>query len=384
MQSGKTETYLLTAWEMVRAGKVENVVIFSGNSEIYLKEQLASTLRGSVFEDKYEAYLKNKKDEGGKGFDDKGVSIEPRQVIRKLKEWAQFDSEDPKIQILWGTEMKKYKGPRTNTLFIWEESHYAQTSRQSPDRFLQDMKISPDGDFKTFFEEGKKDNYMVSISATPFSELSDLHHLSQTKRVVFMLPGDGYNSVKRMRDNGRIKTFTNLSEGIIGALSCAESTRRTSYAIIRITPKTAEETEELIQQHNATVDKQQQWKVYYFDSLSSGKEKEDGDRIWKNMTNVPQHNTVILIRGKCRMGHDLSKKHLSFVMETSKKPNTDTLLQGLLGRACGYPRSAVAEEDNIYQVEVYLYEKIIKSKEIVESKLCQKMTKIEIYQSFLN
>ena len=35
-----------------------------------------------------------------------------------------------------------------------------------------------------------------------------------------------------------------------------------------------------------------------------------------------------------------------------------------MGRACGYPRSAVAEEDNIYQVEVYLNEKILKSKEI--------------------
>lgn len=362
MQSGKTETYLLTAWEMVRTGKVENVIIFSGNSEIYLKEQLATTLRGSVFEDKYEAYLKNKKDEGGEGFvDGEGGSLEPRQVLRALKEWAQFDSDHPKIQILWGTEMKKYRGPREKTLFIWEESHYAQTTKQSPDKFLQDMGISPDGNLETFIE---KDNYMVSISATPFSELSDLHHLDQSKKVVFMLPGDGYNSVKRMRDNGRIKTFESLTEGIIRALSYAETTRTTSYAIIRITQKTTEETEEIIRQHNATINRQQQWRVFYFDSVSSGKEKEDGDRVWKNMSNVPQQNTIILIRGKCRMGHDLSKKYLSFVMETSKKPNTDTLLQGLLGRACGYPRSAIAEEDNIYQVEVYLYEKIIKSKEI--------------------
>lgn len=349
MQSGKTETYLLTAWEMVRrTGKIENVVIFSGNSEIYLKGQLTATLKGNIFRDKYEAYLSDKVDN-------------PKACLQALEQWAQFDSELPKFQILWGIEIKKYRGPSRNTLFIWEESHYAQTLKQSPDTFLQRMGISPNGDIETFT---KKENFMISISATPFSELSDRHHLGQNKKIVFMLPGDGYNSVKRMRDNGKINVYANLADGINRALTSAESTRRASYAIIRITPRTAEETEEIITQHNATIESQQRWKICYFDSLTTGKEKENGDRVWKNMCNAPPHNTVILIRGKCRMGHDLSKNYLAFVMETSKKPNTDTLLQGLLGRACGYPRSAVVEEDNIYQVEVYLYEKIVKSKEI--------------------
>jgi len=353
MQSGKTETYLLTAWEMVRRQEelnieLHNVVIFSGNSEIYLKEQLTATLRGTLFRDKYEAYLKDKVEE-------------PKDCIRALEQWAQFDSESPRFQILWGSEKKKYRGLSNNTLFIWEESHYAQTLKQSPDTFLQRMGISPNGDMETFT---KKNNFMISISATPFSELSDQHHLEQNKRIVFMLPGDGYNSVKRMRDSGKINVYTNLTDGINRALTSAESTRRTSYAIIRITPKTAEETEEIIRQHNATIERAHRWKIYYFDSLTTGKEKEDGDRVWKNMCNAPPQNTVIFIRGKCRMGHDLSKNYLAFVMETSKKPKTDTVLQGLLGRACGYPRALIAEQDNIYQVEVYLYEKIIKSKEI--------------------
>lgn len=348
MQSGKTETYLLTAWEMVRAGKVNNVVVFSGNSEIYLKEQLTTTLRGTIFRDKYEAYLRDKEQD-------------PKQCLRDLEEWAQFDSEQPKFQILWGTEMKKYTGLSEETLFIWEESHYAQTLKQSPDKFLQRMGISPDGKLDSFSE---KRNYMLSISATPFSELSDSHHLDQNKRVVFMLPGNNYNSVKRMRDTGRIKAYPVLSIGLNTALSNAEASRPVSYAIIRVTPKSVEETEEAIRQHNGAISKQQQWKVYYFDSLTIGKEKEDGDRVWREMKNEPQQNTIILIRGKCRMGHDLSKTYLAFVMETSKSPNTDTLLQGLLGRACGYPRSAVVDEDNIYRVDVYLNEKIVKSKEI--------------------
>ena len=349
MQSGKTETYLLTAWEMVRkTGKIENVVIFSGNSEIYLKGQLATTLRGSIFQDKYEAYLRSKGENAP-------------EVLRELEKWAQFDSVQPKFQILWGTEMDKYRGPTKKTLFIWEESHYAQTMKQSPDKFLQKMGISADGDMTTFT---KKDNYMISISATPFSELSDTHHLKQNKKVVFMLPGNGYNSVKRMRDNGKIKVYEDLTDGINQALSSAETTRKASYAIIRITSRTEGLTKEIIQQHNKTLSHRLRWQVFHFDSKTTGKEKEDGDRVWRDMASAPRGNIIILIRGKCRMGHDLSKNYLAFVMETSKSPKTDTILQGLLGRACGYPRALVPEEDNIYQVEVYLNEKIILSGEI--------------------
>ena len=40
MQTGKTNTFLLTACEMLRTGKVERVIIFSGNQETDLRDQL--------------------------------------------------------------------------------------------------------------------------------------------------------------------------------------------------------------------------------------------------------------------------------------------------------------------------------------------------------
>jgi hypothetical protein len=52
-------------------------------------------------------------------------------------------------------------------------------------------------------------------------------------------------------------------------------------------------------------------------------------------------STVVFVKGLCRMGTVVPKKHVSFVMElSSEESNTDTILQGLLGRMCGYISSS--------------------------------------------
>jgi hypothetical protein len=57
------------------------------------------------------------------------------------------------------------------------------------------------------------------------------------------------------------------------------------------------------------------------------------------------------------MGKNLEKKHLLFVFETAKSSKTDTVLQSLLGRTCGYSEGSD-------RVIVYLSSKIVKSGEI--------------------
>ena len=54
MQSGKTGTFMLVLSEMIRLGKVEYGVIFSGNREIELKEQ---TKNQDEFFNTYADYL---------------------------------------------------------------------------------------------------------------------------------------------------------------------------------------------------------------------------------------------------------------------------------------------------------------------------------------
>jgi hypothetical protein len=60
MQSGKTETFLFIAAEMIRLGLIERAVIFSGNAETDLKNQLIKEVEGkagSRFWRRYEVFL---------------------------------------------------------------------------------------------------------------------------------------------------------------------------------------------------------------------------------------------------------------------------------------------------------------------------------------
>ena len=60
MQSGKTETFLFVAAEMIRLGLVQHIVIFSGNAETDLRHQLSKEVEDgpdAKFYDKYDAYL---------------------------------------------------------------------------------------------------------------------------------------------------------------------------------------------------------------------------------------------------------------------------------------------------------------------------------------
>ena len=72
----------------------------------------------------------------------------------------------------------------------------------------------------------------------------------------------------------------------------------------------------------------------------------------KDLATPPEVNTIVIIKELCRMGTVVPKQHISFVMETSTNPRTDTVLQGLLGRMCGYPGGSfgycVSNDINIY------------------------------------
>jgi len=329
MQSGKTETYLFTAAEMIRDKKIENVVIFSGNAETDLKAQVKNEVEGgknSTFYRKYNKYLRK----------DKQLEEDERtEIIDKIK---------CQINIVWGTELKKYSGTCENTLFIWDESHYAQTLKQCPDNFLKKIGIAANGDKCLLSEKG---NYVLSISATPFSEMCNIYTENQNKGVVIMEPGNNYNSVEKMVENKRIKYYSSIREGLITALNTKHVGNK--YAIVRITPKNDKEVETIIRENN--------WKMVYFDSVSSKEDQNNGKDIWDSMKNAPVCNTVILIRNKCRMGKNLEKTHILFCFETSTTSKTDTLLQGLLGRICGY-------STNSEKIDIYLSEKIQKSGEI--------------------
>lgn len=330
MQSGKTETYLFVCCELIRRSIVNSVVIFSGNAETDLRDQLKKEVEGTgdaKFYGKYAIYLEET---------EKLITRVRNPIMAKIK---------TRIEVVWGTELNKHKKSYSKTLFVWEEAHHAQSVHQCPDKFLKKIGISADGD-KNILKQ--KENFVLSVSATPFSEYSDFHHFGQFKKVVYMKPGDGYNSVKDILISGRLKSFKNTESGLRTALSTPHSSPK--YAIVRISKKNEEIVQDIIKEFPS-------WNSIIFDSISTGLVKEEGERVWNGMKDAPRRDTIILLRGKCRMGKNLEKQHILFVMETAKNSNTDTVLQGLLGRVCGY-------SDGSNLIDVYLHSKIVKSGEI--------------------
>jgi hypothetical protein len=338
MQSGKTETYLFVCCELIRRRMVDNIVIFSGNAETDLRDQL-----------KIEAYddyeLAKKYNKIPKFFNKYNIYLEETIKLTTRTRMPVINNIKSNIHVLWGTDLNKHNKIYQNTLFLWEESHYAQTIHQCPDKFLKKVGIEADGDVDLLRE---KNNYVLSISATPFSEISDVCHQHQNKKIVYMRPGVGYTSVKDIKDSGRLKPFRSLEfcELRNALLAKQESPK---FALIRVSNKTEEIVKRIAMECN--------WDIVNYDSVSETDVRLLGQYTWNNMKNAPEKNTVILLRGKCRMGKNLEKSHILFVMETSSSSNTDTILQGLLGRVCGY-------SDGSNRIDVYLHQKIINSGEI--------------------
>lgn len=337
MQSGKTFTFLLVCSEMLRHNLIKSVIIFSGNAETDLRDQLKGKITGSDSEF-YHAYIEYLMKIHLFEFRDAS------QIIQQIK---------AKITVVWGIELNKFRDHPENSLLIWEEAHFAQSLSQCPDKFLRRVGISADGD-SAYLQA--KNNFVLSVSATPFSELSDNIREEQNKTVVYLNPGNGYTSVKIIRDSGRLKSFSCFQEGLSRGLRTPHSSPK--YAIVRMTIKNEETIKQIVSLNG--------WSFIIYDSIGDREEKDKtkakelikkGEEVWKNMVNAPEKDTVILIRGKCRMGKNLSKQHILFVMETAKNSMTDTVLQSLLGRVCGY---SIGSD----QIDVYLHEKIVNGYEI--------------------
>jgi len=321
MQSGKTDTYYLVACEMLRRGAVEHVVVFSGNRETDLFNQHGSTTdQMETFYIKYKQYLRNAGVSNGQGRD---------IIVKDVKSH---------INVTWGGKLK-HETFKQNTLYIWDESHYAQSKGQQVDKFLQQCGLTATG-ANDYFEQ--TNSFLLSVSATPFSEMSDYRWNKQNKCVVPLLPGQTYRSVKWFLNNGKIVPFTLWSDAMISAIEHASSVGRSTYGLVRVSNKIEVDAKRIAESRGF------KWIMY--------DQKWVGDSLAQILSTEPENPTIVFLKGKCRMGNQVPKSHVSFVIETCSKSNTDTVLQGLIGRMCGYHDNA--------DIFIYLNERIVNGGEL--------------------
>jgi len=328
MQSGKSTTYYLAAAEMLRLKLVENVVIFSGNTEKELRDQVMNENKTKFLQSYRNYYLRY-------------VLLFDEDERNSIISDIEYN-----LNVLWGRTMEKHRFNPTNTFYIWDESHYAQNRNMGPHKFLQKIGISADGNLDNLI---RMNSYMLSVSATPFSEYSDNYHLNQNKVIVRLLITDAYHGIQNMLNNNLIKGFNtnNLKTNLMSIMSKHSNTDSPKYGLIRLRDS----------KKNTGIDEVRQcvrskgWKCLTFDSS----ECSDITSITE-LEKQPTKNTIVLLKGKCRMGKVVPNQHIAFCVETSRKPDTDVILQGLMGRMCGYNKNT--------NVEIYVSNEVIHAGEL--------------------
>ena len=303
MQSGKTGCSLFTVLEMIEKKIVSKYFILSGMSDTDLKNQW-----GNKIETHKDAYLDN---------------IDNTKYRKKLRE--KFNNS--KNNIYFNAQLKTIKNIEMlqDSIIILDEVHYGSKQESQIHNLFKRLQIQD-------ILEGEKcpklEEYnikILTVSATRASEDAlyndPLKEAKNNWGRIYMEPGPGYKSIIDYFNEDQIKTYIEFDpkneNEIIELLN--KYTNQNKYFIIRAIGKKNEYIEELIKTLNIP--------IQYYDQTH----RDNFDTI------EPEQFTVVLIKGRLRLGKELNKAHICAVFESSNdKMDNDTLLQGLAGRVCGY------------------------------------------------
>lgn len=320
MQMGKSGTYWYVIREALKKNLVDKVLLISGNREKDLRQQVNTDMMSYT---------------------------QDNQSLRN------------KITVLWGSDIFSNTKPivdvQSNTLIVWDEAHYAQSTSNGPYKFFQYNKLDGmlNGSMK-LDDILQKRVFLLTVSATPFSELY-ANHISPCTyhKVIRLRPENSYYGVDYYIKNGRLKeSFAindNTSSWLEDILSNYNNVNDPKYILIRVcrTRKQYTESSPLI----VSLCKKLNMKCHVMNSMCR--------TITISDLNVkPRKPSVVIVSGMLRMGKVVPKEHIAMVFEEKTAKNTrliDTGLQGLLGRMCGYSKSSG------FNIDVYVEPKIIQN-----------------------
>ena len=303
MQSGKTGCGLYTAFKMLQDGTIKNCFIISGMSDTSIKSQWQNEIRtlGKSFLELFP-----------------DTSSDLSKIFKKLPNNVYFNRNLQNI-----TDISHI----SNSLIIIDEIHYGSTANGSLHQFLYKFGLQEilQGQECPIISENNIN--ILSITATRANEdcIYNDEDASDVKSYwsrVYMEPGDLYKSIMNYHDQELIHSNLKLEptneSKLLEILQKYQT--QSKYFIMRAIGKQRDYLIEFLIKHKI--------KKLHFDA-------ETYSRIpFYNIE--PTEFTVVIIRGKLRLGNQLNKTHICGVFESSDKMNNDTLLQALPGRVCGY------------------------------------------------
>jgi len=243
------------------------------------------------------------------------------------------------IEVLFRQDFNGAKMDVTRALIVIDESHMDQTQKQELDQFLGAHGLSMDGNPKTLDE---KDAYIISVDATPYSELSALMYKeSHGKHIEQLAVGVGYFGLQDYFYGNLIQPTYDISTKPLSFGTMARSAGR-KYGLMRLT------TGKYAQQQEAAAVaayKRIGGKIYYYTAykteIAITAVQKNELKLASCLEDVPTVPTLVIIRGRLRAGKVVPKQHVAYIWEGAKVSKTDSLVQGLPGRMCGYDFSDV-------------------------------------------
>jgi transposase-like protein len=292
-QAGKTGAFQELIRLMLSAGIANKVYILCGSNETELRDQ--------AHEDTEKANLKSYTE---------GI-----------------------ITVLFRQDFKNASMDIANSLIIVDESHMDQTQKQELDIFLGRHGLTMDGNPKTLNE---KNAFIVSVDATPYSELAALEHKESYKKHVEVLEqGADYYGLADYFYDGRIQPAFDLAKILQFVRIVMNGGKK--YALMRFT-----NGKHAAQQEAAAIKVYTRLggKVYYYTAEKTEIAITAAQKAKLGLTlcleDAPSVPSLVIIRGRLRAGKVVPKMNISFVWEGAKVSKTDSLVQGLVGRMCGY------------------------------------------------
>ncbi len=307
VQAGKTGVYQHLIRTMFREGKIDRAYIVCGSHETELRDQ----------------------------------------CNRDVEEYHGDTAYCGNIEVVFRQDFKKTAMNTERCLIIVDESHLVQGVDQTLNAFMRRHGLTMAGTTTTMVRDS---TYILSVDATPFAEEAAMSYKEgRSKFVVSHEPGTDYYGPADYLGDGRVREAFDLTttEGADEFSSLLRSYPN-KYVLVRIQSRSRQMREILGCAAETGCD------VVRFTSLFTGREAEivitDAEatahyRKYRNVVpsleSAPSKTTIILIDGRLRCGKRVPKKHIGFIWETSKAANTDTIVQSLFGRMCGYKGEGV-------------------------------------------
>tara|TARA_R100001163_G_C5068378_1_gene208536 strand:- start:9971 stop:11773 length:1803 start_codon:yes stop_codon:yes gene_type:complete len=289
--------------------------------------------------------------------------------ILKSQQVREFDGLISKSNIMFSKDLQYFgkrnkisaKDPKQHfkdALIFIDESHYAQNVNSMVDKFMKNfVGVTMDGNSNKWVGQNL---YIVSISATPMSELVHLLTPNQPKALVRLIPGNGYYGFKRMLELNLVRDSTGFGspqsrsdfvDELRKLYQEQSSLNQYKYCIIRFSNSGHGDS------YRQAMQTLINFPVKYIHFHSESMDMRDINDI---LSKPPDQFTIIEVYNSLRAGIQMKTENVALVYETSNA-KTDSTIQGLPGRCTGYGKEDHGVIVYCYKERLEAYVKLVES-----------------------